>query len=178
MLNRVIKRSLLLVLVLILTGCLEEPEAKERYISLEPHHREQLPLAPHVIKKQGLPNQTMIKESQGIDLRFKLLDKRTLVITKIEVPVGGVWQGPWKGTMEPVAFIPDLVIQSGQAMRGEEGHVNPAVWVRVSDNDGDMIHEGWFFVRDHAQTAWDHHRFDLMFMGIQPKNHNVNASAS
>jgi len=72
---------------------------------------------------------------------------------------------PWGGRLWAVAFAPDLLIDNGKAVHGPEGHVNPAVWVRLEDQTGKTVHEGWLFARDPALTAWDDPRYDMTFVG-------------
>ncbi len=99
-------------------------------------------------------------------MRFRVVDKRTLIVQQLAVPVGGEVAAPWGGWLKPIAFVPDLVIRDGIALHGPEGHVNPVVWVILEDDMKDPIHKGWMFARDNAQTAWDHPRYDINFLGM------------
>ncbi|MBF0152362.1 MAG: hypothetical protein HQL64_01270 [Magnetococcales bacterium] len=148
-----------------LVGCSVDPESADTYVVLEAQKQERLPLAPHVLALRARPSVAVVKENTGLPMAFSLLDKRTLVVKRLEVRVGDRHEGPWGGWLEIVAFMSDLLLQDGMAVHGPEGHVNPAVWVSVTDPKEQVLHEGWFFSRDPAQTAWDHPRFDLTFLG-------------
>ncbi|MBF0134688.1 MAG: hypothetical protein HQL65_00465 [Magnetococcales bacterium] len=148
-----------------LTGCFSEPETSDTFVVLEAQKQERLPLAPHVLTLKARPTVAMARNSTGLPMAFSLLDKRTLVVKRLEIRVGDRLGGPWGGWLEVVAYMPDLLLHEGVVVRGPEGHVNPAVWVAVTDPKDQVMHEGWFFSRDPAQTAWDHQRFDLTFLG-------------
>ncbi|MBF0369951.1 MAG: hypothetical protein HQL52_10895 [Magnetococcales bacterium] len=124
-----------------------------------------LPLAPHVDQVRALPTEEMVQESVGIPLRFRILDKRTLQVYRLDVPVGASLEGPWGGELNPTAYVPDLLIHRQKSLHGPEGHVNPAAWVVLSSQEGTLFHEGWAFSRDMSLNAWDHHRYDLTFLG-------------
>lgn len=160
-------RFLLPALLLLpwLSGCDLPSEKRDRYVRLELGTRQELPLAPHVTQINARPSEVMMEEEQGRPLRFRILSKRTLEIREWEVKVGEVLEAPWGGRLQVHAFVPDLLILEKQAVHGPEGHVNPAVWVAVTDQRGEMLHESWLFSRDPAQTAWDHPRYDLTFLG-------------
>ena len=161
---------LLLLLASLLAGCLPEVDLearnKEVYLPLELSNRERLSLAPHVVQAKARPTMEMVEASAGIPLRFRVLDKRTLRIYRLDVAVGGRHAAPWGGTIQPQAYVSDLAIREGQAEHGPEGHVNPVAWVALYDDQEKLLHEGWMFVRDSAQTAWDHPRFDLNLLGV------------
>jgi hypothetical protein len=150
----------------LLTGCPQEQPKKKVYLSLEYNEKGRLPVAPHVIKAKAKPSSEMIADSMGISLRFMVVDKRTLIVKQLAVPVGGEVAAPWGGWLKPIAFVPDLVIRDGVALHGPEGHVNPVVWIILEDDMNDPIHKGWMFARDNAQTAWDHPRYDINFLGM------------
>ncbi|MGN7613258.1 hypothetical protein ACQZV8_14370 [Magnetococcales bacterium HHB-1] len=141
-------------------------EVQERYLSLSSKEKSRLPIAPHALKFHARPSQQMIQLSQGKHLKFRVLDKRTLNVHTIKVRVGERIKTPWQGFLSPQAFVPDLMIRQKEARHGDEGHVNPAVWVKLEDEQERLLHEGWFFSRDTAQTTWDHFRFDITFLGI------------
>ncbi len=155
-----------LILLVFLAGCLQEQPQKSVYLSLEYHEKGRLPVSPHIIEAKARPTQEMVKESLGIGLRFMVLDKRTLTVHQLVVPTGDRVAAPWGGWLRPTAFVPDLVIRDGEALHGPEGHVNPVVWVVLEDKLEDTLHEGWMFARDSAQTAWDHPRYDITFLGM------------
>ncbi|MBF0283165.1 MAG: hypothetical protein HQL51_01755 [Magnetococcales bacterium] len=111
------------------------------------------------------PAPEMARQSQGVVLRFILLDKRTLLVHPFDIAVGEQAKAPWGGSIQLKAFAGDLLIREGSALHGPEGHVNPAAWVALTDETGRPLYEGWLFSRDSAQTAWDHPRFDLTFQG-------------
>ncbi|MBF0587762.1 MAG: hypothetical protein HQL53_01390 [Magnetococcales bacterium] len=151
---------------LLVGGCQQnEIVFKERYVVLESQGQNRLPLSPHVLKVQAQPTEKMKMEQLGTLLQFRILDKRTLQVHSLEVAVGEVKAGPWEGMVKPLAFVPDLVLRDGLALHGEEGHVNPATWIVLEDAGGEVLHQGWVFSRDSAQTAWDNHRYDLTFLG-------------
>ncbi|MBF0359211.1 MAG: hypothetical protein HQL70_11455 [Magnetococcales bacterium] len=152
--------------MLFLTGCPQEQTKDKVFLSLEYREKGRLPVAPHVIDAKAKPTQDMVVDSDGTELRFMVLDKRTLVVQQLIVPVGGEVAAPWGGVIAPTAFVSDLVIRDGRAYHGPEGHVNPVVWVVLEDEAREKIHEGWMFVRDTAQTAWDNPRYDLTFLGM------------
>ncbi len=151
---------------LLLSGCSPEPKQESSYLSLEVRERDRLPLAPHVLASRARPTAAMTEEHKGVSLRFMILDKRTLKIHRLVAPVGQRIPAPWGGALYPIAFANDLTIREGRAMHGPEGYFNPAVWVVLEDGNGQPLHEGWLFVRDSAQTAWDHPRYDLTFLGM------------
>ena len=111
---------------------------------------------------------TMAAEQLGVPLRFRVLDKRTLKIHRLVALVGQRHTAPW-GALYATAFAPDLMIQEGLALHGPDGYINPATWVLLEDFNGQPLHEGWLFARDSAQTAWDHRRYDLTFLGVGEK---------
>ncbi|WP_130472929.1 hypothetical protein [Candidatus Magnetaquicoccus inordinatus] len=138
-------------------------------MALEVRDKDRLPLSPHVINNRAKPTASMLDPNKGTPLRFMVLDKRTLKIHRLEAPVGKRVIAPWGGALYPMAFVNDLVIQEGRPGHGPDGYINPAVWVTLEDNNGQPLHEGWLFERDSAQTAWDHPRFDLTFLGkVEP----------
>ncbi|MBF0127865.1 MAG: DUF2155 domain-containing protein [Magnetococcales bacterium] len=124
-----------------------------------------LPLAPHIHEMHARPDAIMTHASAGKPMRFRLLDKRTMRIDQLSISVGEIHAAPWGGWIAPLAYAPDLVVRDGEAAHGREGHVNPAVWVELRNQEKKKFHEGWMFARDSAQTAWDHPRFDLTFLG-------------
>ncbi len=142
---------------------------KSVYLSLEFSDKGQLPLAPHVVEAKARPTMAMLESSAGVPLKFRILDKRTLKVHELEVAVGQHGAAPWGGSIQPQAFLSDLVVREGRAVHGPEGHVNPVVWVALFDEKERPLHQGWVFVRDTAQTAWDHPRFDLTFLGMVKK---------
>ncbi|MBF0158231.1 MAG: hypothetical protein HQL58_01785 [Magnetococcales bacterium] len=150
--------------VALLQGCSLGGE-RAMYVELEARDRSVLPLAPHVVTIKARPTPDMVQEYRRAPMRFMLLDKRTLHVHRVDVAVGERRPGPWGGWIEVQAFVPDLLIRDGRVVHGPEGHVNPVVWVLVLDGVGNIMHEGWMFARDSAQTAWDHRRFDLTFVG-------------
>ena len=152
--------------LLLLAGYPHDAPGEGTFLSLEYHEKGRLPVSPHVITAKAKPTPDMITESQGVSLSFMILDKRTLLVERMHVVAGGRGDAPWSGWLQPVAFVPDLVIRDGFAVHGPEGHVNPAVWVEFTDQDGKIIYAGWMFSRDGAQTAWDHPRYDLTFLGM------------
>jgi hypothetical protein len=156
----------LVVALLFLTGCPQEQPKERVYLSVEYREKGRLPVAPHVIDAKAKPTTDMVAASSGIELRFMVLDKRTLVVQQLIVPVGGEATAPWGGFILPTAYVSDLIIRDGRAYHGPEGHVNPVVWVVLEDDAREKIHEGWMFVRDTAQTAWDNPRYDLTFLGM------------
>ncbi|OSM04887.1 hypothetical protein [Magnetofaba australis] len=143
------------------------PEQSPRYLIIEASKAERLPLAPHVRERHARPTDEMRDGSQGRHLRFRVLDKRTLRVHALTVRVGESVTGPWGGEIKPTAFVSDLQIRSGDAVHGPDGLVNPAVWLELTDAERKPLHEGWLFARDNAQTAWDNHRFDLTFLGLE-----------
>lgn len=153
------------VVLLLLAGCSPDPKQESSYLSLDVRERDRLPLAPHVLASRARPTDAMMAENRGVPLRFLILDKRTLKIHRVVAPVGERIPAPWGGALYPVAFVHDLTIREGRALHGPEGYFNPAVWSVLEDNNGQPLHEGWLFVRDSAQTAWDHPRYDLTFLG-------------
>ncbi|MBF0161793.1 MAG: hypothetical protein HQL88_05850 [Magnetococcales bacterium] len=155
---------LLWVIVFLLTGCQQEQKQESTYLALDTRGRDRLPLSPHVLTNRARPSATMAVEHPGLALRFRALDKRTLKIHNLVASVGQRQIAPW-GALYASAFVPDLVIRDGQALHGPEGYFNPAVWVVLEDGNGQPLHEGWLFARDSAQTAWDHARYDLTFLG-------------
>ncbi|MBF0308156.1 MAG: hypothetical protein HQL56_01330 [Magnetococcales bacterium] len=155
-----------------LQGCFEEPTKRRVEVAVgqesgnEPTEGiPRLPLAPHAERFQAVPTPDMAARNKGAKLRFLVLDKRTLQVNTIEIGISQEVAAPWGGTLEATAFEPSLLIGDGMALRGREGHVNPAVWVIMRDQTGEMLHEGWLFSRDVSQTAWDHPRFDISFIG-------------
>ncbi|MBF0438139.1 MAG: hypothetical protein HQL93_03355 [Magnetococcales bacterium] len=147
---------------------LPEPRAKAKFIPVETTTTVKslrLPLAPHIHQLRARPEQSMLNASVGMGMRFRLLDKRTLRVDQLVISVGELHAGPWGGWIIPLAYASDLVIRDGEAVHGHEGHVNPAVWVELKNHDQKLFYEGWLFARDSAQTAWDHPRFDLTFLG-------------
>ncbi|MEO5352104.1 MAG: DUF2155 domain-containing protein [Magnetococcus sp. XQGC-1] len=162
----VARAPLFLLPFLLLSGCSPEPKQESSYLSLEVRERDRLPLAPHVLASRARPTAAMTEEHKGVSLRFMILDKRTLKIHRVVAPVGQRIPAPWGGALYPVAFANDLTIREGRAMHGPDGYFNPAVWVVLEDGNGQPLHEGWLFVRDSAQTAWDHPRYDLTFLGM------------
>ena len=154
---------------LLLTGCLPEQKQKQEsaYLSLEVREKDRLPLAPHVLTSHARPTPEMMEEHRGAAVRFMVLDKRTLKIHRLVAPVGQRYPAPWGGALYPTAFANDLIIREGRAQHGPEGYFNPAVWVLLEDANGQPLHEGWLFARDSAQTAWDHPRYDLTFLGVE-----------
>jgi hypothetical protein len=162
-------RFYLLVLIVaspLLSGCLPEESKDSVYLSLEYHEKGRLPVSPHIIEAKAKPTAAMVAESLGISLRFMILDKRTLQVNQLVVPVGSRVAAPWGGWLRPTAFVADLIVRDGIAIHGQEGHVNPVVWVVLEDDMENTIHAGWIFARDSAQTAWDHPRYDLTFLGM------------
>ncbi|MBF0183301.1 MAG: hypothetical protein HQM06_02775 [Magnetococcales bacterium] len=152
-----------------MAGCQPESRQESAYLALEVRDKDRLPLAPHVINNRAKPSAAMVDEQKGIPLRFMVLDKRTLKIHRLEAPVGHRVTAPWGGALYPVAFVNDLVIQEGRPWHGPDGYINPAAWVMLEDQNGQPLHEGWLFERDSAQTAWDHLRYDLTFLGkVEP----------
>lgn len=135
------------------------------YVSLNIQEKDRLPLSPHVIHVQARPSPSMATASEGTFVMFRVLDKRTLNIHRLSAAVGSRYPAPWGGTIYPTAYMSSLVIRAGQAIRGPHGHFNPATWVILEDEHANRLHEGWLFVRDSAQTAWDHERYDLTFLG-------------
>ncbi|WP_420904413.1 hypothetical protein [Candidatus Magnetaquiglobus chichijimensis] len=140
---------------------------KSRFLSVDTNTNKtpRLPLAPHVHQIHARPDETMIRVTSGMPMRFRLMDKRTQRIDQLVIAVGELHATPWGGWILPRAYAPDLMIREGEAVHGPEGHVNPAVWVELKNQDRKAFHEGWLFARDSAQTAWDHPRFDLTFLG-------------
>ena len=155
----------LLLLSLLLHGCYLEQKPQPVYLSLKFHERDRLQLAPHVRKTRARPTEKMAATSEGTGLRFRVLDKRTLQIHSLVANVGKRFKAPWTGSLYPIAYIPDLVIRDGKAIHGPTGHFNPAVWIILEDETAQPIYEGWMFARDSTQTAWDHFRYDLTFLG-------------
>ncbi|ABK44720.1 hypothetical protein Mmc1_2219 [Magnetococcus marinus MC-1] len=153
-----------------LSGCLEDPAPREVYKSLEQARQDRLPVAPHVTQVQARPSKEMVHSSRGVPVRFQVLDKRTLKIHAFVVSVGEPTAAPWNGGVLVHAFVPDLLIYQSQAIHGPDGHINPAVWLELRGRDHQLLYEGWLFVRDGSQVAWDHPRFDLTFKGAQRKN--------
>jgi hypothetical protein len=166
-------RSLILLASLfLLTGCPQDQPKERVFLSLEYHEKGRLPVSPHIIEAKAKPTAAMVADSFGISLRFMVLDKRTLLVHQLVVPAGDRVKAPWGGWLRPVVFVPDLVIRDGIALHGPEGHVNPVVWVVLEDKMEDSLHEGWMFARDSAQTAWDHPRYDLTFLGVDETQNN------
>ncbi len=178
----------LMVLSFLLAGCLpdgllpkegplkdfldelgERETAKSVYLSLEISNKGQLPMEPHVVEAKARPTMAMVEASAGVPLKFRILDKRTLEIHELEVAVGQRRGAPWGGSIQPEAYLSDLVVRDGRAEHGPEGHVNPVAWVVLFDERDQPLHQGWVFVRDTAQTAWDHPRYDLTFLGMVKK---------
>lgn len=157
-------RLVVMAVTWLITACSGE-DGRMVYVPLEPETRSRLPQAPHVELIRARPSEEMIKSHSGEQMRFRLLDKRTLQIKLMDIPVGQPWEGPWGGWMHAISFVPDLLLREGQAVHGPEGHVNPAVWVMINDGEGVPLHESWLFSRDTAQTAWDHPRYDISFVG-------------
>ncbi|MBF0271530.1 MAG: hypothetical protein HQL98_05555 [Magnetococcales bacterium] len=146
-----------------------EPLTKARFISVDTkdtNKTPRLPLAPHVHQLRARPDEAMARATTGLPMRFRLMDKRTMRIDQLVIAVGELHATPWGGWILPRAYAPDLVIREGEAVHGPEGHVNPAVWVELKNSDQKSFYEGWLFARDSAQTAWDHPRFDLTFLGV------------
>ena len=171
--SSLIKRTELILLSIFLAGCLPgclpgcllEPQSESTYLTLNYGGKERLPLSPHVHAVRARPTLAMIEENPGTFLRFLVLDKRTLAIHPLVATVGSRRLAPWGGALYPVAFVSDLVIREGEAVHGPQGHFNPAVWVLLEDENAKLLHEGWMFARDSTQTAWDHPRYDLIFLG-------------
>ncbi|MBF0096016.1 MAG: hypothetical protein HQM04_00400 [Magnetococcales bacterium] len=154
---------------MLLAACQPEGRQESTFLALEVRDKDRLPLSPHVINNRAKPNASMMEEHKGVPLRFMVLDKRTLKIHRLEAPVGQRVVAPWGGALYPVAFVNDLVILEGSPRHGPDGYLNPAVWVTLEDGNGQPLHEGWLFHRDSAQTAWDHARYDLTFLGkVEP----------
>ncbi|MEO5362539.1 MAG: DUF2155 domain-containing protein [Magnetococcus sp. DMHC-8] len=153
-------------LCLVLVACQPEQRQESAYLALDARDRDRLPLAPHVLNLRARPTAAMSAEQTGVALRFMVLDKRTLKIHRLVTPVGQRYEAPWGGALYPTAYAHDLIIREGRAMHGPEGYFNPAVWVVLEDSNGQPLHEGWFFTRDSAQTAWDHPRYDVTFLGV------------
>ncbi|MBF0610696.1 MAG: DUF2155 domain-containing protein [Magnetococcales bacterium] len=158
-------RFVLIVCCGMIASALAGEEKTIIYTPTEPESISRLPLAPHVKLIRARPADEMIKSNQGKKMRFRILDKRTMQTKLMELAVGLPVEGPWGGTLQVAAYVPDLLLQDGKAIHGPEGHVNPAVWVVINDAEGVPLHESWLFARDSAQTAWDHPRFDLSFIG-------------
>jgi hypothetical protein len=171
---------LVLSAILFLSGCSSSDEeggwlsslfgpSSKHAVFVELDHpvksKDVLPLSPHVAVARARPSQEMIQNSHGTPLEFHVLDKRTLRVYALTVSVGKRIKGPWQGSLECVAYVRDLQIAEGRAVHGIEGHVNPAAWVEVRDEHAQRLFEGWLFTRDPAQTAWDHERFDMTFLG-------------
>ncbi|MBF0446625.1 MAG: DUF2155 domain-containing protein [Magnetococcales bacterium] len=154
------------LLSLLLSGCLPEEPKESVLLTLEYNEKGRLPVSPHIISARAEPNPEMIQGSQGVPLAFRVLDKRTLQIYRLSARAGDRIEAPWGGWLTPIAFVADLVIQDGVALHGPEGHVNPVVWVLLEDKNGKQLHKGWMFARDGAQTAWDHPRYDMTFLGV------------
>ncbi len=157
--------SVSLLCVSLLTACSSGNE-RDIYIELDTRDKALLPLAPHVAALYARPTPEMIQEHVRVPVRFMVLDKRTLRVQEIRVPVGEKRPGPWGGWLEVKAYVPDLLIRDRQAIHGPEGHVNPVVWVVLLNGVGSVMYEGWMFARDSSQMAWDHTRFDVTFVGI------------
>lgn len=153
-------------LSLLLAGCFLDQEPTLTYLPLEFHGNDRLPLVPHVRAVRARPTVDMVSESAGTFLRFMVLDKRTLNIHRLVASVGKRYPAPWGGTLYPTAFVSDFVIREGQAIHGPQGHFNPGVWILLEDGEARPLYEGWMLARDATQTAWDHPRFDLTFLGI------------
>lgn len=149
-----------------LTGCPTEQKQESAYLSLQVREQDRLPLAPHVLTIRARPTVAMSSEHIGTPLHFMVLDKRTLKIHRLVAPVGQRHLAPWGGSLYPMAFVRDLILRDGRALHGPEGYFNPAVWILLEDGNGQPLHEGWLFARDSAQTAWDHPRYDLTFLGV------------
>ncbi len=163
----------LLLLLLVIAGGVRFYQQREvtftsKFVSVDTQETSKvprLPLAPHINRLRARPTERMVSESRGINMRFRLLDKRTLRIDQLVIAVGDLHAGPWGGWIAPLAYASDLVVRDGVAVHGQEGHVNPAVWVELRNMEQVKFFEGWLFARDSAQTAWDHPRFDLTFLG-------------
>ncbi|MBF0131158.1 MAG: hypothetical protein HQL75_01035 [Magnetococcales bacterium] len=156
----------LIVATLVLSVFLLEQKTSKVYLTLgQQEGKGLLSLAPHVTKIVARPDSEMIASGAATPLHFMILDKRTLNVYRMVVKTGEKIKAPWDGWIYPVAFVPDLVILEGVARHGPEGHVNPAVWITLQDEKGNPFHESWVFSRDTAQTAWDHQRYDLTFLG-------------
>lgn len=158
--------ALLGVISLLLAGCPTEQKQESAYLALNVRENDRLPLAPHVLTIRARPTPAMAAEHVGTALRFMVLDKRTLKIHRLVAPVGQRHPAPWGGALYPMAFVDDLILREGRALHGPEGYFNPAVWVLLEDGNGQPLHEGWLFARDPAQTAWDHPRYDMTFLGV------------
>ncbi|MBF0140859.1 MAG: hypothetical protein HQL74_11345 [Magnetococcales bacterium] len=154
----------LIVVTLIISVFLLGQKTSKVYLTLGKQGKEMLSLAPHVTKITARPSQDMIG-APAVPLHFMILDKRTLNVYRMMVKTGEKIKAPWDGWIYPVAYVPDLVLLEGTALHGPEGHVNPAVWIVLQDEQGNPFHESWVFSRDTAQTAWDHQRYDLTFLG-------------
>ncbi|MBF0214230.1 MAG: hypothetical protein HQM00_11835 [Magnetococcales bacterium] len=145
-----------------------EPSTRSRFVSVDTkdtNKTPRLPLAPHVHQLRARPDEAMARSTTGLPMRFRLMDRRTMRIDQLVIAVGELHATPWGGWILPRAYAPDLMIRDGEAVHGPEGHVNPAVWVELQNQDRKSFYEGWLFARDSAQTAWDHPRFDLTFLG-------------
>lgn len=153
------------ILASVLTGLMPAQEPRMVYIPLGFLEKDRLPLVPHIRTVRARPTSAMMAGSVRIFLQFMVLDRRTLAIYRPIASVGARHPSPWGGAIYPIAFVPDLIIQDGLALHGPPGHVNPAVWVLLEDENARLMHEGWVFARDSAQTAWDHPRFDITFLG-------------
>nr|CRH06340.1 Conserved protein of unknown function [Candidatus Magnetococcus massalia] len=161
--------SWVILLPLLLTGCLEDPEPREVYRSLETQRQDRLPVSPHVTKLHARPDRNMVQQSAGMSLNFRVLDKRTLRIHTLDVKVGEPAAAPWLGGMLVHAYVPDLMVYRGRAIHGPDGHINPSVWVELRDAAAEVLYEGWLYARDTALISWDHPRFDLTFVGPTSK---------
>lgn len=148
----------------VLAGCGGE-DAHTTYETIEDFAQSRLPLAPHVLTVKARPTPEMMTEWPGAVMGFRILDKRTLRVEHLRVAVGEEGLAPWEGWLKVVAYVPDLLVREGEAIHGPEGHVNPASWIQLRDDRGQLLHEGWVFYRDSAQTAWDDPRFDVTFLG-------------
>lgn len=161
----------LLGVALLVSACSQEQETRETYITLDKEQRKErvkppkLPVSPHVEAITARPTAEMERESIGVDVLFRTLDKRTLRVKEHSVRVGDRIEAPWGGAVMPLAYVPDLLIRDHAAQHGPHGHVNPAVWVKLTDQRNQTLFEGWLFSRDPALTAWEHPRFDLTFKG-------------
>ncbi len=158
---------ILIVATLVASFFLLEQKTSTVYLPLNQQGKGllSLALAPHVTKIVARPSMEMVEAGAATPLHFMILDKRTLNVYRMVVKTGEKIKAPWDGWIYPVAFVPDLVFLEGNAIHGPEGHVNPAVWIVLQDEKGNFFHESWVFARDTAQTAWDHQRYDLTFLG-------------
>lgn len=164
-----IQPRVVIPLMLVLFGCLPEQEPETVRVALEYQEKSRLPLSPHARQLRARPTPEMVQGSSGQPLRFMILDKRTLKVHRLTIRVGERVAAPWGGWIHPMAFLSDLVIRKGVVIHGPEGHVNAVAWVELQDKAEKNLHEGWLFVRDTAQTAWDHPRYDITFLGREER---------